>query len=134
MQMLSHVYVGINNFEPALTFYSALMEVLGARQRFVDITRPWAAWQPAGAPRPLFVIGAPYDGQPAECGNGQMIALMAASREVVDRAYAVARAHGGVCEGAPGLRPQYHANYYGAYFRDPEGNKLGIVCHDALPD
>jgi lactoylglutathione lyase len=134
MQMLSHVYVGINNFEPALTFYSALMEVLGARQRFVDITRPWAAWQPADAPRPLFVIGAPYDGQPAECGNGQMIALMATSREMVDRAYAVVRAHGGECEGAPGLRPQYHANYYGAYFRDPEGNKLSVVCHDAFPD
>jgi lactoylglutathione lyase len=70
--------------------------------------------------RPLFIIGAPYDNQPAACGNGQMLALLATSREMVDSAYETAREHGGVCEGAPGLRPQYHANYYGAYFRDPE--------------
>lgn len=131
--MLSHVFVGINDFEPALVFYGALMEALGARPRFVDTTRPWAAWQPAQGARPLFVIGAPYDGQPAVAGNGQMIALMASSRDMVDRAYEAARQHGGACEGAPGLRPQYHANYYGAYFRDPEGNKLSVVCHDALP-
>ncbi|WP_343730817.1 VOC family protein [Duganella sp.] len=131
--MLSHVYVGINNFEEALPFYSALMTELGARQRFVDAHRPWAAWQPAEGARPLFVIGAPYDNQPASCGNGQMLALMATSREMVDRAYAAAREHGGTCEGAPGLRPQYHTNYYGAYFRDPEGNKLCVVCHEAQP-
>lgn len=129
--MLSHVYIGTNNFEPALAFYSALMEAVGARQRFVDAARPWAAWQPAQGARPLFVIGKPYDGEPASCGNGQMVALMASSREAVDRAHAAALAHGGRCEGAPGLRPHYHANYYGAYFRDPEGNKLGVVCHDA---
>jgi lactoylglutathione lyase len=61
-----------------------------------------------------------------------MIALMAPSREAVDRAHALALEHGGSCDGAPGLRPQYHANYYGAYVRDPEGNKLCIVCHDAV--
>ena len=36
---------------------------------------------------------------------------------------------GAVCEGPPGLRPQYHANYYGAYFRDLDGNKLCVCCH-----
>nr|WP_315258234.1 VOC family protein [uncultured Duganella sp.] len=132
--MLSHVYIGTNNFESALAFYSAIMTVVGARQRFVDASKPWAAWQPADAPRPLFVIGKPHDGQPAGCGNGQMVALMATSREVVDRAHAAALAHGGSCEGAPGLRPQYHADYYATYFRDPEGNKLGVVCHQALAD
>jgi len=130
--MLSHVYVGINNFEPALAFYGALMAELDTRLRFSDAARSWAAWQPAQAARPLFVISTPHDGQPATCGNGQMTALMAPSREAVDRAYAAALAHGGSCEGAPGLRPHYHANYYGAYFRDPEGNKLGVVCHDAV--
>jgi len=132
--MLSHVYVGINNFDPALKFYSALMAELGNRLRFSDAAKPWAAWQPAEGARPLFIIGQPYDGQPAGCGNGQMIALMAPSRAVVDRAHAAALAHGGSCEGAPGLRPHYHANYYGAYFRDPDGNKLSVVCHDAVPD
>jgi hypothetical protein len=45
--MLSHVYVGINNFEPALAFYGALMAELGTRLRFSDAARSWAAWQPA---------------------------------------------------------------------------------------
>jgi hypothetical protein len=40
----------------------------------------------------------------------------------------------GVSEGAPGLRPDYHADYYGAYFRDPDGNKLCVVCHEAPPE
>lgn len=132
--MLSHVYVGINNFEPALKFYSALMAELGTRLRFSDAAKPWAAWQPAEGARPLFIIGKPYDGLPAGCGNGQMIALTAPSRVAVDRAHTAALAHGGSCEGAPGLRPHYHANYYGAYFRDPDGNKLSVVCHDAVPD
>jgi catechol 2,3-dioxygenase-like lactoylglutathione lyase family enzyme len=129
--MLSHVYVGINDFEAALAFYTALMAELGTRLRFSDPAKPWAAWQPAEAARPLFVIGKAFDGEAAGCGNGQMIALMAPSRGAVDRAHALALKHGGSCEGAPGLRPQYHANYYGAYFRDPDGNKLCIVCHDA---
>jgi len=47
----------------------------------------------------------------------------------VDRAHATALAQGGACEGPPGLRPHYHADYYGAYFRDPEGNKLCVCCH-----
>jgi lactoylglutathione lyase len=62
-----------------------------------------------------------------------MTALLAPDRAAVDDAYAVALAHGGRGDGAPGLRPDYHANYYGAYLRDPDGNKLCVVCHDA-PD
>lgn len=50
---------------------------------------------------------------------------------VSDFERALALAHGGSTEGAPGLRPDYHADYYGAYFRDPDGNKLCVVCHDA---
>ena len=38
-------------------------------------------------------------------------------------------AHGGTDEGKPGLRPHYHENFYGAYVRDPDGNKLLAVCH-----
>ena len=129
--MLSHVFVGINDYEGALDFYSALMSELGARLRFSDAAKPWAVWMPANETRPLFGIGKPYDGQPATIGNGQMVALAAPSRAAVDRAHAAALAHGGSCEGPPGLRPHYHANYYGAYFRDPEGNKLCVCCHDA---
>nr|WP_315392082.1 VOC family protein [uncultured Duganella sp.] len=132
--MLSHVYLGINDFEPAFAFYSAVMAELGARPRFNDPVKQWAGWMPAEAARPLLVISKPFDGQPAQCGNGQMTALMAASRAAVDRAYAAALAHGGRCEGVPGPRPHYHQHYYGAYFRDPDGNKLGVACHEPQSD
>jgi lactoylglutathione lyase len=60
-----------------------------------------------------------------------MVAFLAKSRAIVEHAYAVALANGGTSEGAPGLRPEYHAHYYGAYFRDTEGNKLCVACHSA---
>jgi catechol 2,3-dioxygenase-like lactoylglutathione lyase family enzyme len=56
---------------------------------------------------------------------------MAKTRSVVEETHALALANGGKDEGKPGLRPHYHANYYGAYFRDPDGNKICVVCHDA---
>jgi predicted lactoylglutathione lyase len=59
-----------------------------------------------------------------------MTALLARDRDTVDSAYSTALANGGTCEGAPGLRPQYHPDYYGTYFRDPEGNKLCVCCHN----
>jgi catechol 2,3-dioxygenase-like lactoylglutathione lyase family enzyme len=131
--MISHVYVGITDFAPAFQLYSAVMGALGMRLRFADPAKPWAAWMPAETVRPLFLIGAPYDGSPATPGNGQMIALSAPSRAAVDLAYAAAMANGAADEGAPGVRPQYHPNYYGAYFRDMDGNKLCVVCHEAPP-
>ncbi len=45
--------------------------------------------------------------------------------------HALALAHGGTCDGPPGLRPEYHAHYFGAYLRDPDGNKLCVACHGA---
>ena len=77
------------------------------------------------------MLGQPFDQQPHAPGNGQMVAFLASSRAMVDAAYALALQLGGISEGAPGLRPQYHANYYGAYFRDLDGNKLCVVCHAA---
>lgn len=129
--MYSHIFLGVRDFERALTFYRALMPVLGIRERFCDRERPWAGWQSHPDPRPLFLIGRPYDRQPHAAGNGQMVALLAQDRTTVDRAHAVALANGGTDEGAPALRPEYHAHYYGAYFRDTEGNKLCVVCHSA---
>jgi len=128
--VISHVFIGISDFERALPFYSALMETLGLQPKFADPVKSWAGWVAPGKPRPLFGIGRPFDGKPHDAGNGQMTALLAISRAQVDQAHATALAHGGRCEGAPGLRPHYHANYYGAYFRDPDGNKLCVCCHD----
>ena len=100
----------------------ALMDALGIQARFCDAARPWAGWQSSPDPRPLLLIGRPFDGQPHAPGNGQMTAFLAASRAMVDQAHAVALAHGGRCDGPPGLRPRYHAHYYGAFVIDPEGN------------
>ena len=127
--MFSHVFLGTRDFERALAFYRPLMALLGVAERFCEPEKPWAGWQSSPAPRPLFLLGKPFNGEEHAPGNGQMVALLAADRAQVDQAHALALAHGGRCEGAPGLRPQYHANYYGAYFRDPDGNKLGVCCH-----
>ena len=129
--MFSHVFVGVSNFDRALVFYRALMPVLGIEERFCEPARPWAGWQSHPGPRPLFLIGKPYDNQPHAVGNGQMVAFLAGSRQVVDQAHLVALASGGSSEGAPGLRPEYHSDYYSAYFRDTEGNKLCVACHSA---
>ncbi|AAU45694.1 hypothetical protein D8O27_29525 [Burkholderia mallei] len=59
-----------------------------------------------------------------------MTAFLAADRATVDRVYALALRAGGASEGAPGLRPHYHPDYYGAYFRDLDGNKLCVCCHE----
>jgi catechol 2,3-dioxygenase-like lactoylglutathione lyase family enzyme len=129
--VFSHICVGVTDFDRALVFYSALMSSLGLEVRFCDHNRPWAGWQSAGESRPLFLIGRPFDEGPHAPGNGQMVALLAGNRALVDSAYETALAHGGVSEGSPGLRPEYHDNYYGAYFRDPDGNKLCVACHSA---
>lgn len=131
--MLSHVFVGVTDFDRAYRFYTSVLHELGAELRFCDRADAWAGWQAPNLPRPLFLIGRPYNREPASPGNGQMTALLAPSREAVDRAYAVALEQGGRCDGKPGLRPQYHPNYYGAYFRDLDNNKICVCCHDPLP-
>ena len=130
--MFSHVFIGVSDFDRALAFYEPLMQQLGVALRFCEPERPWAGWQSAPDPRPLLLIGRPYNGAPQIAGNGQMVAFNASSRQEVDAVYAVALRLGAQSEGAPGLRPEYHADYYGAYFRDPDGNKLCVVCH--LPE
>jgi len=129
--MLSHVHVGIGDFARAFDFYSTIMRELGYPLGIVERGAQWAAWKPADAERPLFIIGRPYGGGAATPGVGQMVAFLARDRATVDRAYSAALAQGGRDEGAPGLRPHYHPDYYGAYVRDPDGNKLCVVCHDA---
>ncbi|MCK0196138.1 VOC family protein [Ancylobacter sp. 6x-1] len=131
--MISHVSIGIGAFGPAFAFYDALLGELGWCRRFAEEASCCAAWQPADGERPLIFITRPFDGGSPAPGNGLMTALMASDRRTVDRCHALALALGGRDEGEPGLRPHYHPDYYGAYFRDPDGNKLCVCCHAAEP-
>ena len=130
--MLSHVTIGTRDRARAEAFYTPIMAVLGLPRRNPAKTGPLIIFTPPHGGRPFFVIADPFDGGAQTAGNGNMVALLAPDRPAVDEIYALALANGGTDEGTPGLRPQYHANYYGAYFRDPDGNKVCIVCHDAL--
>ncbi len=97
--MLSHIFIGITDFERALRFYRPVLASLGIEERFCEPERPWAGWHSAGGQRPLFVIARPHDGQPPTPGNGQMPAFLAPTRAAVHAAPAAALAHGGTCDG-----------------------------------
>jgi catechol 2,3-dioxygenase-like lactoylglutathione lyase family enzyme len=125
--MFSHITLGTNDWEQARPFWLAVMEVLGHPVLF-EREGGIAFGAPTG---PKTFIGSPYDGDAARSGNGVHVAYLVATRAQVDAFHAAALAHGGSDEGAPGLRPHYHPNYYGAYVRDPDGNKLQAVCHSA---
>lgn len=128
--MISHVFIGVDDFKRALVFYSAVMDTLSLQLKFAEPAKAWAGWVAPDQVRPLLVIGRPFDGGAHGPGNGQMVALLAESRAAVDKAYTTALAHGGQCEGKPGLRRHYHPDFYGAYFKDLDGNKLCICCHE----
>lgn len=123
--MFSHVTLGTNDLARAGVFYDAVMAVLGHPIMF---KRPdsLAYGLPAGE---KFFIMTPFDRGAAVPGNGAHVAFIARDRMTVDAFHAAALANGGTDEGAPGPRPHYHANYYGAYVREPDGNKLQAVCH-----
>ncbi|QPM91094.1 VOC family protein [Pseudooceanicola algae] len=129
--MLSHVTIAISDFDRARAFYQPLLLRLGLQESWF-LPGEEAAWRAPGQPRPLFFLARPYEGEPAP-GNGPMIGFLAPDRGAVRDTHHMALATGATDLGAPGLRPRYHPNYYGAYFRDPDGNKICIVCHDPDP-
>ncbi len=125
--MFSHVVLGARDVVRSAAFYDALFAPLGI-ERFAsngDGTQ-WVAWRRPGT-KAAFYLGLPCDGEPATAGNGAMSAFFAPSREAVHASHAAALAAGGTDEGPPGPRPQYAPDYYGAYMRDPDGNKLHVV-------
>lgn len=128
--MISHITLGTSDKARAEAFYAPIMEVLGLPRRDPAKAKAFVMWTAPDGGRPFFVLTTPFDGEPAEAGNGNMTALIAPTRAAVDTTHALALAAGAVEEGAPGLRPQYHENFYGAYFRDLDGNKICIVCHE----
>jgi catechol 2,3-dioxygenase-like lactoylglutathione lyase family enzyme len=124
--MLSHVSLGTNDAARAAAFYDPVLAVLGLRKicerdGSVDY----------GAAMTLFSLEKPSDGRPASPGNGVHVAFWAGTRAMVDEFHRTALANGGSDAGPPGLRPEYDPHYYGAFVRDPDGNKIEAVTFQA---
>ena len=121
--MLGYVTLGSNDLDQARAYYDALFGSIGAGRLMEfgeNFTLYGTGWGQAG-----IAICKPYNGAPASPGNGNMVAIALDSREKVDALHARALELGGTDEGTPGLRtPEGPQAFYGAYFRDPEGNKF----------
>lgn len=132
--MFTYVCLGTNDIERALPFYDAVMGALGHVRCDTSADADWDGWigwgtyEDHGRREVALWLCKPFNGAPASAGNGTMVAFGARSWHQVDSFHAAALANGGVSEGAPGLRPQYNADFYAAYVRDPDGNKLAVVC------
>lgn len=126
--MLLYTTVGTNDLEAAGRFYDAVLPCLGyRRQKEAPGEIGYAADDDV---RCRFWVVEPFNREPATFGNGVTIALVAPDRAAVDAFHAAALAAKGTDEGAPGLRP-FHANFYAAFVRDLDGNKLAAVCEKA---
>ncbi|HMG46674.1 MAG TPA: VOC family protein [Allosphingosinicella sp.] len=122
--MIGYVTLGTNDIDRARTYYDALLSEIGATRK-MEFPETGFTLYGTGDRRPGIAVTRPYDGKPASAGNGNMAALAMESRDMVDRLHARALELGGTDEGAPGLRtPEGPSAFYGAYFRDPDGNKL----------
>ena len=132
--MFSHIILGARDLETMAAFYDVVLAPLGlARENTYDDTGPAGMmWALPGRRWPQFFIQLPFNGLPATWGNGTQVSFAAPSRAAVDAAWQAALAHGGTDEGKPGTREHYDPDYYGAYCRDPEGNKLCFVHADGM--
>ena len=107
-------------------FYDAVFGAMGAERKFAD--GGWVGYGPKGTDDYAVFVCPPFDKQPARPANGTMIAFKANSKAEVDDAYKAALANGGRDEGKPGPRPEDSTTFYGAYMRDPTGNKICVFC------
>jgi len=118
--MIGYVTLGTNDLARSGAFYDGILEILG--QKRLMSAEKMIMWGEPGK-GPMICAIQPYDGKRATSGNGTMVGLIAENEDQVHRVHAYALANGGKDEGAPGERtPQF----YGGYFRDPDGNKLVV--------
>ncbi|WP_293900069.1 VOC family protein [Phenylobacterium sp.] len=119
--MIGYATIGTNDLDRATKFYDAVLATLGGARTFANGDRMqfYGSKDTPG----MIAVSKPYDEQPATSGNGTMFGLPAASKTQVDAAHAAAVAAGGTCDGAPGQRMP---TFYGAYFRDLDGNKVCV--------
>ena len=122
--MLDHVTIGVSNIERSKTFYNKALRPLDIEPLYAE-GDTFAGY---GTDRKAFF----WIGLRQSILSGVHIAFAAKDRAVVDVFHAAALAAGGRENGAPGLRPRYHANYYGAFILDPDGHNVEAVCHAAV--
>ncbi|MBA2399490.1 MAG: VOC family protein [Bradyrhizobium sp.] len=118
--MLDHVTIGVSDIERSKQFYDEALRPLGIERLYAD--GQTAAGYGANK-KAFFWIGVREVSQ-----TGSHIAFAAEDRETVDRFHRAALAAGGQDHGQPGLRPHYHADYYGAFVLDPDGHNIEAVC------
>jgi len=123
MPILSHVSFGVTDYKRAKAFYDAVLDTLN-----IKCLGDYGTAAGYGVDGAEFWIGHPHEGGKATAGNGTHVCFNAASQDEVDAFHAKAVAHGGKDDGKPGLRVEYMPNYYAAYVRDPDGNKIEAVC------
>lgn len=117
--MITTTRFGTRDLARAKAFWRVIADMVGAKQIY---DRPnLVAFR--GEDGGMLLIGVPHQGE-HEVGNGNMAGFAVASRALVDAVHAKALELGGSDEGAPGVRGDDPNGFYGAYFRDPDGNKL----------
>lgn len=118
--MIGYVCIGCNDPPRAARFYDEVLAVYGAKRQGEN--ERYISWGKSPDGSSLLLIK-PINGKPASAGNGAMVALAADSKATVDAVYKKALALGATDEGPPGARSP---DFYAAFFRDPEGNKLAV--------
>ena len=126
--MIAYVTVGADDIEAAKRFYTALLPALGYGLKTGPEGLSFALPVPTGEKPTLpdFYVKPTFDGQPASVGNGVMVAFEAGTQAQVRSLHAAAVTAGGSDEGQPGFRPNYGADFYVSYLRDPQGNKIAL--------
>ena len=126
--MLDHISLGTANLARARKFYDAALKPLGYKMVWPVAGYGYGYGAVKGEPK--FWIGLPLaKRRKPRASAGTHVAVMAENRKAVDAFYKAAIRAGAKDNGKPGLRPEYHANYYGAFVFDPEGHAIEAVCH-----
>jgi len=119
---IGYVTIGALDSETSGKFYDAVFAPLGIERKFAD--GGWIGYGAKGSDEHDVFVCPPFNGKPATGGNGSMLAFKVGSRAEVQAAHKAGLAAGGTDEGAHGYRPPEKETWYGAYLRDPTGNKI----------
>ena len=126
--MLDHASLGVTNIDRSRRFYDAVLRPLGL-VRIVDFGSGRGSDYGAAPSSPGVEFTITQEADVKTPIAGTHLCFRAPSREAVDLFYSAALVGGGRDDGAPGVRPQYHADYYGAFVLDPDGHRIEAVCH-----